>query len=355
MRLSRMNCLASAVAVLSSIAVASAQPKMQFRLPLAHAPADLLPRRIDHRRPKPADRYSFNVIDVHNQRFGPYTDLAAQRRQSAPASRHLGAQVSFSGSLIENLNALEAAGVNGGMWNNWKRGYKQASPLQHVARQSAPRPRRLRLPPPAHAAARSRTTSACRSSCTSSIYAADLGHRPCPYSKGIFPPETAFSERIIPALVAEGLDWVLVDNIHFDRADADYPHTNASEPLRAEQGRPDQPRPGRQRRRVGPAQQRLGPEQVCAPFSLPAAQRPVRRSRTRARSSQIDRRPGRPLRRQRRRPRRLRCAAVRRRDGPVSAATTPTRRIRCSSCCTTTATTTAAAPTPTTTAISRAW
>ena len=47
------------------------------------------------------------------------------------------------------------------------------------------------------------------------------------YSKGIFPPENAFAPRIIPALVAEGLEWVLVDNIHFERAAANYPYSSA--------------------------------------------------------------------------------------------------------------------------------
>ena len=46
---------------------------------------------------------------------------------------------------------------------------------------------------------------------------------PGSYSKGIFPPENAFSLRMIPALKDEGLNWVLVDNIHFDRTCAGYP------------------------------------------------------------------------------------------------------------------------------------
>ena len=48
------------------------------------------------------------------------------------------------------------------------------------------------------------------------------------YSRGIFPPENAFSERMIPALVDEGFEWVLVDNIHFTRACQNYPHTDSS-------------------------------------------------------------------------------------------------------------------------------
>ena len=61
------------------------------------------------------------------------------------------------------------------------------------------------------------------------------------FSRGLFPPETAFSTRMIPALEAEGIEWVLVDNIHFDRACVGYPHTNASnlfQPNRADQINP---------------------------------------------------------------------------------------------------------------------
>jgi hypothetical protein len=62
------------------------------------------------------------------------------------------------------------------------------------------------------------------------------------YSRGIFPPENAFTPRMIPALVAEGLDWVLVDNIHFDRAAQNYPFStsgNLFEPNRADVRNPD--------------------------------------------------------------------------------------------------------------------
>jgi hypothetical protein len=62
------------------------------------------------------------------------------------------------------------------------------------------------------------------------------------YSKGIFPPENAFSSRIIPPLVDEGLQWVLVDNAHFDRAAQGYPFStsgNLYEPNKADQRNPN--------------------------------------------------------------------------------------------------------------------
>jgi len=185
-------------------------------------------------------RFSFSVVDVHNQRFGPYTTWPRDAVQAGLALPHLGAQVSFSGSLIENLNLLAAAGVNGGMWINWNAAYNQAAswhtalghprldlvafgyhhPLMPLLDELD-----LRMQIRLHR----------------HVYGQTWTRGPV-YSRGLFPPETAFSERMIPALVAEGIEWVLVDNIHFDRACAGYPHTNASglcAPNRADQINPD--------------------------------------------------------------------------------------------------------------------
>ena len=148
--------------------------------------------------------------------------------------------MSFSGSLIENLNALEAAGVGGGTWNNWDAAYNQAQsektslgnprldlvafgyyhPLMPLLDE-----RDMRMQIKLH----------------KQVYQDTWGTDPS-YSMGFFPPETAFSERMIPALAAEGIQWTLVDNIHFDRATANYPYTSASNlipPNRADQINPD--------------------------------------------------------------------------------------------------------------------
>src|SRR5262245_44815409 len=71
-------------------------------------------------------RFSYSVVDIHNQRFGPYTTWPRDAIQAGLNLPNLGAQVSFSGSLMENLNVLQANNINGGMWNNWTAGYKQA-------------------------------------------------------------------------------------------------------------------------------------------------------------------------------------------------------------------------------------
>ncbi|HMU37445.1 MAG TPA: hypothetical protein PKE31_00390 [Pseudomonadota bacterium] len=47
-------------------------------------------------------------------------------------------------------------------------------------------------------------------------------------SKGLFPPEMAFSEHLIPVLKAANIDWVVVSNAHLSRACADYPYVAGS-------------------------------------------------------------------------------------------------------------------------------
>ncbi|MEM8678926.1 MAG: hypothetical protein AAGF97_06225 [Planctomycetota bacterium] len=186
--------------------------------------------------------FSFSVTDVHNQRSGPYTTWPRNAVQAGLSLPNLGAQVSFSGSLIQNLNTLEAAGVNGGQWNQWEGAYQQAAQWQTQA--GNPRldlvnfgfnhplmplldERDIRMQLRLQKRMHERTWGPA-----------------VPFSKGIFPPETAFSSRIIPALVAEGIEWSIFDSIHLERATQDYPHTNASNlyaPNRADQINPPLP------------------------------------------------------------------------------------------------------------------
>src|SRR6266576_6018288 len=73
-----------------------------------------------------AGHFGFSIYDIHNQRFGPYTTWPKDAISTGSFLPNLGASVSFSGSLIENLNNMKNAGVNGGMWNNWNSAYTQA-------------------------------------------------------------------------------------------------------------------------------------------------------------------------------------------------------------------------------------
>ncbi len=178
-------------------------------------------------------RYSYSVVDIHNQRTGPYTSWpkdAVQKGINAGMG-HFGAQVSLTGSLIENLNNLEGAG-NGnfiGWKRNWNTAKSQSTSLgnprmdlvgfgyHHPLMGLIDYPD-LRKQIQAH-----KTTMA--------------ANFPGAYSRGMFPPENAFTPRMIPALAAEGIDWVLIDNVHFDRAASGYPFSTAGnlyEPNRAD-------------------------------------------------------------------------------------------------------------------------
>jgi len=48
------------------------------------------------------------------------------------------------------------------------------------------------------------------------------------YSKGFWPPECAFDSSMVPALVAEGLEWVIVDNGHLFRTIEDFEWNSGS-------------------------------------------------------------------------------------------------------------------------------
>ena len=152
-------------------------------------------------------------------RIGAYTHYPIDTIKNHSHLPHVGAHISFSGSLIENLNDLAAKGI--GYGQDWMNYYKHAHtwktslgnkridlvafgyhhPLMALCDYEDIR-RQIQL----HRDIQLKTFGGS-------------------YSKGIFPPENAFSERMIPALVDEGIEWALVDNIHFDRANKNYPWT----------------------------------------------------------------------------------------------------------------------------------
>ncbi len=169
------------------------------------------------------NRYPFSVVDIHNQRTGPYTSWPKNAVQKGINANlpHFGAQVSFSGSLIENLNNLEQVGNTN--FQNWK------SHWNYIKTQttSLGNPRldmvgfgyfHPLMPLIDYKDIRRQIKK------HKEIFNQNFSGN---YSRGIFTPENAFSSRIIPALVDEGFKWVLVDNIHFDRACQGYPYSTS--------------------------------------------------------------------------------------------------------------------------------
>jgi len=164
-------------------------------------------------------RYGYSVRDIHDQRTGPYTTWPwnAVQKGVAAGLPHFGTQVSFSGSLMENLDNLAAAGD--GNFASWNSAYGAG----HAATTSLGHPRIDLVGFGYHHPLMGlidtwdiRKQVAAHRSMAQSHFGGVASH-------GIFPPENAFTPRMIPALAAENLQWVLVDNVHFDRAAAGYP------------------------------------------------------------------------------------------------------------------------------------
>lgn len=169
------------------------------------------------------NRYPYSVIDIHNQRVGPYTSWPKNAVMMGINAnfQHFGAQVSFSGSLIENLNNLETAGNPN--FQNWK------SHWNYIKTQttSLGNPRIDMVAFGYHhplMGLLDELDIRKQIQYHKQMFSINFSGN---YSDGIFPPENAFSIRMIKPLVEENIKWVLVDNIHFERACEGYPFSTA--------------------------------------------------------------------------------------------------------------------------------
>ncbi|MCE9615107.1 MAG: hypothetical protein K8T26_12585 [Lentisphaerae bacterium] len=183
-------------------------------------------------------RYNFSIRGVHDERAGNYTTWpkdAVEQAAGRAGLEHAGAQCSFSGSLAENLNNLWGSSTTAG----WDDAYDYA---RNTLRTSLNNPRLDMVGMAYH---HSLMPLTCKESMRMQIRLHKEIYKELwntsEYSKGFWPPECAFAEWMIPALVEEGLEWVLVDNGHFDRACRNYPWVPATSvrPNPADQQNPD--------------------------------------------------------------------------------------------------------------------
>ena len=133
-----------------------------------------------------------------------------------------GAQVSYSGCLVENVSSL-ADHWKYGYSPGWEDSFQEARGWQT----SGGRPKLdVVLFPFHHALSPLVDPAALRKEIQiyKTIYAPTWGNSPA-RSTGFFPPELAFSERMIPTLVAEGVEWCFVSNSHLSRACQNFPVT----------------------------------------------------------------------------------------------------------------------------------
>jgi hypothetical protein len=153
-----------------------------------------------------------------------------------------GAQISFAAALIENIKSLADNGWNGGRYApNWYADYRTARGWTT----SGGRSRMPQLIVSAHhPIAPLMDENALRREIQVAKAAYDVAWGDNNYSVGYFPAETCFSERMIPVLVEQGIEWVVAADIHISRACEDYPYVahedNCDPPNPADQINPPQ-------------------------------------------------------------------------------------------------------------------
>ena len=132
-----------------------------------------------------------------------------------------GAQISYSGGLIENIFSLGNAGQLGYSWN-WYSSLREARGWPTVG-QSKPRCD-IVIFPFHHALVPLCDESAVRKEIQlyKAIYSEAWGSSPG-LSKGFFPSEMAFSTRLIKVLDEEGIDWTVVSGEHLSRSCSNFP------------------------------------------------------------------------------------------------------------------------------------
>ncbi len=155
-----------------------------------------------------------------------------------------GAQVSYSGGLIENIMSLGAAGQLG-YTSAWMNPWREARNWRTAG---ANKPRcDIVIFPFHHPILPLCDDSTVRREIQlyKAMYADAWGASPG-VSNGLFPSEICFSERLIPLLAAEGIQWVIVSNEHISRACSNFPlvlgsgGVNCDPPNRADQINPAQ-------------------------------------------------------------------------------------------------------------------
>ncbi|MEK8024161.1 MAG: alpha-amylase family glycosyl hydrolase, partial [Candidatus Hydrogenedentota bacterium] len=163
--------------------------------------------------------YGFSIRTIHTDRTGPYTSWPIDAIQNAMNAglANSGAQVTFTGSLTENLNDYEAAGWAFGGWKNrWREGMQWRTALNNPRLDITQFPYFHVLQPLIGDKWTREHIRLFQNMYQGTFSAAAQ-------SKGMFPTENCVSDFLIPAWKDNGIDWVIVDNVHFDRTALGYP------------------------------------------------------------------------------------------------------------------------------------
>lgn len=177
---------------------------------------------------------------IFGTRSGPYSHFipAAVRQYINGGLAHAGLSTSWSGSLIEQLDRCEREGLCGGAFSGWK-----SSLIEMAGRKTALGSQRVAFTAfgffhPLMALVPSRDIVRqieWHRTIVKQAFKVDTADT-------LFPPETAFHVRMIPALLKAGIKNVIYDSIHRFRACRGYPYAGREEgmlpPNQAEQENP---------------------------------------------------------------------------------------------------------------------
>jgi hypothetical protein len=163
-----------------------------------------------------------DLYDIFSKpdRVAIYQFRAKDAVQSLLSFPEAGAQVNYSGCLIENINSL-AANNQWGYYPGWESDFQTARNWTT----SGGNPRMDMTGFTFHHALSPLISDEVlhkQIQAHKIIYGQTFGTIPS-YSKGYWPAECSFSERIIQTLVEEGFDWTIVANSHLARTLNDYP------------------------------------------------------------------------------------------------------------------------------------
>ena len=165
--------------------------------------------------------------EIFGSRGGPYTDFipAAVHQYIEGGLPHGGLSTSWSGSLIEQLQRCAAEGLCGGRFTEWNQALRSIAQEQTALGNPRVDFTAFGFFHPLMALIPERNIHK-HLDWHRSIVQEAFGVEP---ANILFPPETAFHVRMIPALQKAGITAVIYDSIHRFRACRDYPYAGLSE------------------------------------------------------------------------------------------------------------------------------
>ncbi|MCP4396392.1 MAG: glycosyl hydrolase family 57 [bacterium] len=173
------------------------------------------------------DAWDGQKDDIFGERVGPYTRFipAAVRQYIDGGLPHAGLSTSWSGSLIEQLNRCAETGRGHGDFEGWSAELREVA--QNLTECGNPRvdftafghfhPLMSLIPSRDIIGQIALHREVIRKNF--GVEASDV----------LFPPETAFTPHMIPALKEAGVTAVIYDSIHHFRACKDYPYSGSEE------------------------------------------------------------------------------------------------------------------------------